>query len=129
MASTAVATRTSSPAFTRIKEELEKAKANASALRKRATESRVPTALMGSGAGIAAAAATGALKGAYGDDEFMGIPIDAGAGIALVVAGVALDNEWLIYAGGGPLAAYANRFAEDAVSDWMSPDAQNQKGG
>lgn len=121
MSKTAIATRTGpSPALTRVKEELAKVTDRANALRKTYRESKVPRALMGTGCAVGAATVSGAIKGAYGDDEIAGINIDLGLGLLAIGLGVGMGNEWAIMAAAGPLAVYANERAKDMAADWMS---------
>lgn len=108
-----------SPAFARMKDELQRASQKASSLRRQFNESRVPRALAGTGAAVGASVLVGAAKGAYGSEEVAGIPLDPLAGALLIGAGVATGNEWLILASAGPLSVYASQFSQDFVADWM----------
>lgn len=120
---TAVATVTKG-SYERVKQELATMAGKALGLRKELKAERgVPGALASVGVATAGAAVSGVLAGFLGDanGQIGGLPIEVLFGVGAIGLGTGAGFPWLVEAGGGAVAGFAQASAFAAVKSYMKP--------
>lgn len=112
--------RTQSTALIKAREQLAKVQGRFRVFKKDVSESQMPQALMNTAVYSGGSIVAGGLRAVL--PTVGPVPTDVAVGIATAVAGAALGQPLVMYAGAGMLAPTLADWTEDLVSSWWDDE-------